>query len=310
VVVCFGSEGLFCYDFQGNLVWKQSLGLLNSGSYDYKGKYKVGEYGFASSPILYRGLVIVQCDWGKSPFLAAYDTKTGKQVWRTPREQPPSHGTPTVYEGKDRAVLITNAPGHVHGYDPLTGKELWRLAGRTGADAVPTPTVGHDLIFVSHQGSSRSAPLLAIRAGAAGDISLKEGQTANEFIAWSNKGDAPYLPTPLVYGDYLYCCSYDRGFLSCLDARTGNRLYRERLDGSGGYTASPVAADGRLYLTNEDGSIRVVKAGPRFEISAVNQMGDACLATPAISDGMIFVRTLHHLVGIARQETVKSSSTR
>jgi outer membrane protein assembly factor BamB len=284
------------------------LGLLDSG-WAYDTNFRVGEYGFASSPIIYRGLVLVQCDWGRNPFLAAFDTKTGQQVWRTPREQLPSHGTPIVYEGKDRAVLVTNAPGHVHGYDPLTGKELWRLFGRNGADAVPTPTTGHDLIFVSHQGWSGNGPLLAIRAGATGDISLKGGQTSNAFIAWSTKRDAPFVPTPLVYGDYLYCCSY-KGFLSCLEARTGKRLYRERLGGSGAYSASAVAADGRLYFAGEDGSIRVVKAGPKFEVLAVNQMGDACLATPAVSDGMIFVRTLHDLYGIAGQEIAESPSTR
>ena len=306
VVVCFGTEGLLCYDFQGNLVWKQSLGLLDLGwAYDSKWKW---EYGFGSSPILYRGLVILQCDWGKTPFIAAYDLKTGKEVWRTLRAELPTHGTPTVYEGKDRAVLIANAASHVRGYDPLTGKELWSLASDSGGDAVPTPVTGHDLIFVSF-GWSSGGPLFAIRPAAAGDISLKDAQTANEYIAWSSQRDGPYLPTPLVYGDYLYCCSF-RGLLSCVEAKTGKRLYRDRLGGASTYTASPVAADGKLYLAGEDGSIRVVKAGPKFELLAVNQMGDACLATPAISDGMIFVRTLHDLFGIARREIVKSVGTK
>jgi outer membrane protein assembly factor BamB len=306
VVVCFGSEGLFCYDFQGNLVWKQSLGILDSGwAYDSRWKW---EYGFGSSPILYRGLVIVQCDWGKTPFIAAYDLKTGKEAWRTPRAELPTHGTPTVYEGKDRAVLIANSASHVRGYDPLTGKELWSLGSDSGGDAVPTPVTGHDLIFATF-GWSSGGPLFAIRPTAAGDISLKKGQTANDFIAWISQRDGPYLPTPLVYGDYLYCCSF-RGMLSCLEAKTGKRLYRERLGGTSTYTASPIAADGKLYMAGEDGSIRVVNAGPKFELLAVNQMGEACLATPAISDGILFVRTLHDLIAIARRETAKSDRTK
>jgi outer membrane protein assembly factor BamB len=168
---------------------------------------------------------------------------------------------------------------------------------------VPTPITGHDLIFVTN-GWSSGGPLFAIRPGATGDISLKDDQKANEFIAWSSTRDGPYMPTPIVYGDYLYCSSY-RGLLTCLDARTGKQLYRERLGGSSSFAASPVAADGKLYFTQEDGAIRVVKAGPKFEILAVNPMGDACLATPAISDGFLFVRTLHDLIGIARPEPAK-----
>jgi outer membrane protein assembly factor BamB len=143
-------------------------------------------------------------------------------------------------------------------------------------------------------------PLFAVRASARGDISLAGNQTSSENVAWSIKRDGPFLSTPLIYGDHLYCLSH-LGILSCLDATTGKTLYRQRLGGGVGYAASPVAADGKIYLTCEDGSIKVVKAGSTFELLAVNEMGDACLATPAISDGMLFVRTQKQLYGIGRR---------
>jgi outer membrane protein assembly factor BamB/ankyrin repeat protein len=304
VVACFGSEGLFCYDIDGKLVWKQSLGVLDLGwALDSNWKW---DYGFASSPIIHAGLVIVQCDWGKSPFIAAYDIGTGKQVWRMARQELPTHAAPAIYQGQQRSMLIANSASHIRGYNPMTGEELWSLAYGESGDAIPTPIVGHDLIFVTH-GWSYGGPIFAIRPEATGDISLTGNQTENQFIAWSSKREGPYLPTPIVYGDYLYSCSF-RGILTCLDAKSGKQVFRQRLGGSSSYTASPVAADGKLYFAGEDGTVRVVKGGPKFETLAANHMGDACLATPAISDGMIFVRTLHDLFGIGHQPGVVSAA--
>jgi outer membrane protein assembly factor BamB len=300
VVVCFGSEGLYCYDRDGGLVWKRDLGLLDSGFF-FDADY---QWGFGSSPILYHGLVILQCDTGKNSFLAAFGLADGRLVWLTPRDEIPSWGTPTIYEDGKRTELITNATKFVRGYDPLTGKELWRL-GRNAEITVPTPIIAHGLIFVT-SGYRPIQPIYAVRPGANGDITLKSGKDTNEAVAWSKRTGGPYMATPVVYGDYLYTVS-NAGILACYEARTGKKVYQERLSGRGGYTASPVAADGRIYLASEESGVKVVKAGAKYEPLSSNPMGDVCMATPAISDGMIFVRTQHFLYGIGRTEISKAN---
>jgi outer membrane protein assembly factor BamB len=297
LVVSFGSEGLYCYDMDGKLLWNTSLGVLDSGWF-YDPDY---QWGFGSSPILYRNRVIVQCDVGKNSFLAAYDSDSGKRIWVTPREEIPSWGTPTICETGQRVELVTNATKFVRGYDPETGKELWRL-GRNAEITVPTPVFGLGLIFVT-SGYRPIQPIYAIRPGASGDISLKDKQEFNSQIAWSKSRGGPYMPTPILYRDYLYTCSND-GLVTCYEAKAGKQVYKERLRGKGGYTASPVAADGKLYFTSEEGDITVVQAGPSFKKIATNSMEDVCMATPAISDGMIFFRTQHFVVAIGRQAAV------
>ncbi len=299
VVACFGSEGLYCYDLAGKLLWKQDLGTLDSGWF-YDPDY---QWGFGSSPILYKGLVIVQCDVGKGSFVAAYEAGSGKRVWQTPREEIPSWGTPTVVETGGRAELVTNGTKFVRGYDAQTGEELWRLSGNSEI-TVPTPVAGHGLVFVS-SGYRSPRPVWAIRPGGRGDITPPKGKSEAEFIAWSNRKEGTYMPTPLVYGEHLYSCSND-GVVTCYEARTGKRLYWERLGSDGGFTASPVAADGRLYFTGEEGVVYVVKAGPAFELLAVNRVGDPCLATPAICDGALLVRSQRYLYAFGRPPDEKT----
>src|SRR5688572_9853404 len=257
LVALFGSEGLYCFDFKGKLLWKQDLGVLDAGWF-YDPDYQ-WEHG--SSPIIYKNMVILQADLQKDSFIAAYDLKTGKQIWKTKRDEISSWGTPTVYEGKTRAELIANGSKAIRGYDPLTGKELWRL-GPNSEITTPTPFAAHDLIYVT-SGYAPIQPIYAIKPGASGDISLKEGKDSNEFIAWSKQRGGPYMPTPVVYGDLLYTCS-NQGVLTAYNAKTGERVYQERLGGTGGaFTASPVASDGKIYLSSEDGDVFVVKAGPK-----------------------------------------------
>jgi outer membrane protein assembly factor BamB len=299
VVVNLGSEGLYCYDPDGKLLWKRDLGTLDSGWF-FDADY---QWGFGSSPIIYRGLIITQCDLGKNSFIAAFDVNDGKEVWRTAREEIPSWGTPTLVEGPERVELVTSATKFARGYDPLTGSELWRL-GRHSEITVPTPVFGQGLIFIT-SGYRPVQPIYAVKPGASGDITLKEGEAANDSVAWSTTKSGPYMPTPIVYGDYLYTCS-NNGLVTCYEASTGKQIYKERLGGKGGYTASPVAADGRLYFAGEESGVRVVKAGPKFELLAANPMGEVCMATPAISEGMIFVRTQHHLFGIGRTAAAKA----
>jgi outer membrane protein assembly factor BamB len=291
VIVSFGSEGLFAYDVDGKQLWKQDLGVLNAGWFfdpDY-------EWGAGSSPIIYKNMVIVQCDIQKNSYLAAFDVETGKQVWRTNRDEIPSWSTPTIFESNGRAELVTQATTFTRGYDPNTGKELWRLSGNSEI-AIPTPIVGPGFVIVTN-GYRGVQPIFAIKPGASGDITLKGDETKSDFIAWSTKRGGPYIPTPLIYGEQLY--TLNNGVLTTYNVTTGERIYQERLGGTGGaFSASPIAADGKLYLSSEDGDVFVVKAGPKYELLAKNSIGEVIMATPAVSDGLLIVRGLKNVYAI------------
>jgi len=292
VVAFFGSEGLYCYDMNGKLIWKKDLGVLESGPYDAPSL----RWGFASSPVIYENMVMVQCDVLKNGFLAAFNIEDGKEIWRTTRADVAAWSTPAVHQDGARTQLIVNGYKHIGSYDVQTGKELWRLAG--GGDVpVPTPIVGHGLVFITNAHGGR-APIYAIRLDASGDITLEDGAAANDYIVWSDGHNGNYMQTPLLYGDYLFTCK-DGGVMTCYDAKTGKRFYRQRLGtGKSGFTASPVAADGKIYFSSEDGEIYVVQIGPEFKLLAVNPMGEICMATPAISEGVLFFRTQNHLVAV------------
>lgn len=294
VIAFFGSQGLYAYDMQGNLAWKKDLGHLDTGAYDIPDY----EWGTASSPIIYKDLVIIQADQQRGSFLMAVDIKTGRTVWKTERDELPSWSTPTVYSGKARAELITNSPNFIRGYDPDTGRELWRLGGSSKITA-PTPISGEDLIVVA-SGRSPEAPIFAIRPGAQGDITLREGQTSSASIAWARQRAGSYMPTPLIYQGYLYVLR-NEGILTCYQLKTGELMYAARIPHQGsGFSGSPTAADGRIYLPSEDGDIVSIKAGPQFEVLGVNPMGQPLMATPAISDGMMFVRGERDLFAVGR----------
>jgi outer membrane protein assembly factor BamB len=298
LIAHFGSEGLYAYDLDGKLLWKVDLGILNAGWF-YDPDY---EWGVASSPIIFRDMVIVQCDIQKDSFIAAYSLKDGKQVWKTMRDEIPSWPTPTVYEGNGRAELVTAATKFNRGYDPMTGKELWRL-GPNSEVTSPTPFAANGLIYITN-GYRIIQPIYVLKPGASGDLTLKDGKTASEHIAWSQSKGGPYTPTPVVYGDLLYICT-NNGILSAYNAKTGERVYQQRLGNGGAYSASPVASNGKLYFTSEDGEIHVVKAGPKYELLASNNVGEVCMATPAISDGTLFIRTMKHVIGVAEAPPAK-----
>lgn len=301
LIAMFGSEGLYAYDLNGKLLWKQDLGVLDAGWFydvDYQWEY-------ANSPIIYKNLVIIQADIQKDSFIAAYDIKNGKLVWKTMREELPGWSSPTVYEGKTRAEIVTAGAKAIRGYDPTTGKELWKL-GPMAEIATPTPFAAFDLIFVT-SGYRPVQPIYAIKPGASGDLTLKENQTSSEFIAWSKDRGGPYMPTPIVYGDLLYTCS-NNGVLTAYNAKTGERVYQERLGGTGGaFTSSPVASDGKIYLSSEDGDVFVVKAGPKYELLSKNPVGEVMMATPAISDGLLIVRTVSHLFAFGEAPVSKNT---
>jgi outer membrane protein assembly factor BamB len=294
VVAFFGSQGLYCFNPDGKLIWKKDLGVLDLGAYDAP-EY---EWGTASSPVIYRNKVIVQCDTSKEDFLLAVDIETGTTVWKADRDELPSWGTPNVYTGAKRVELIANASNFIRGYDPETGKELWRLGGSSQITA-PTPVFAEDLIVVA-SGRRPVAPIFVIRAGATGDITLGNGLTASDQIAWSKLQRGPYMPTPLIYAGYLYVLA-NQGIFDCYELRSGKEIYRQRIPHQGGgFSASPVEADGRIYLPSEDGDVFVVKAGKDFELLSTNSMGERLMATPALSGGSMFIRGEHNLFAVGR----------
>ena len=282
VVALFGSEGLACYDTNGKLLWKQDLGVLNPGLWDDK----ESSWGHASSPIVYRDLVIVQADGHKQSFIAAFNLKDGKQAWRVERNEITSWTTPSIYQGKDRTELIANGGRYIRGYDPLTGKELWRFSDNDTQVKMQAPQIANDLIYITG-GYPAGRAMYVFRPGANGDISLRSGEDTNAFLAWRSSKGSPYTPTPIVYGDQFYVVA-DNGVLSSYDAKTGALIYQQRLPSS--FSASPVAADGKLYLASEDGDVFVVKAGRQFELLQKNVMGQPLMATPALTQGMLIVR--------------------
>lgn len=292
VVAWFGSQGIYAYDVNGTLLWKVDLGHLDLGAYDIPSY----EWGTASSPIIWNDLVILQCDTQADSFILALDAATGETVWKTAREELPSWGTPTVAVTDEGAELVTNASNFVRGYDPRTGRETWRL-GRSSKITAPTPIFA-DGLFVVASGRAPERPLFVIRSGARGDITLPAGENSSQAIAWIRTGRGSYMPTPLAYRGILYVLA-NNGIFDAYDLQTGRELYRQRLPNIGsGFSASPVAADGRIYLSSEDGDIVVIEAGPTFKLVATNSMGESLMATPALSEGVMYVRSAASLFAI------------
>jgi outer membrane protein assembly factor BamB len=295
VVAWFGSQGVHAYDVNGNFVWKVDLGRVNMGAYNIP----TVEWGPASSPIIWNGLVILQCDTQGDSFILALDERTGETVWKTERAELPSWGTPAVAVTAAGPELVTNASNFIRGYDPRTGKELWRLGGSSLITA-PTPVFG-DGLFVIASGRAPERPIFVVRGGARGDLTLGDGKTTSETIVWSRTGRGSYMPTPLIYNGLVYVLA-NNGVFDAYKLRTGEEAYRQRLPLIGsGFSASPIAADGKIYLSNEDGEMLVVTAGPEFKHIATNSMDDLLMATPALSDGVMYVRTSASLIAIGRK---------
>ena len=289
VAAFFGSEGLYLYDAAGELLWKKDLGLLDSGYY----LVPAAQWGFASSPVIHGERVLVQCDVQGGGFLAAFDLRTGEELWRVARDEVPTWSTPTVHVSEERSQVIANGYKHIGGYDLATGAELWKLVG--GGDIpVPTPVVASGLVIITNA-HGPMAPIYALDAMAEGEVGTGED---DPWMLWFQPRRGNYMQTPLVYRDLLYCCA-DQGVLSCFDPTSGEQHYRERLGGgTTGFTASGVAADGKLYFTSEEGEVHVLAAGPTFTELAVNELGETCMASPAISRGTLFFRGRHHLTAV------------
>jgi len=292
LIAFFGSEGLYAYDLKGKLQWKKDLGVLDAGYFQVPD----AQWETGSSPVIHDNVVVIQADVQKGSFVGAFDARTGKELWRTARADVPTWGTPTIHTVNGRTQVIVNGWHHIGAYDFRTGKEIWKLKG--GGDIpVPTPVVHDGLVFITNA-HGRVHPVYAIRETATGDITLAEGTTSNEGVAWSYPRDGGYMCTPLVYRGLVYIVKYN-GVLNVYDARTGEKKFQERLaGGTSAFTSSPIAADGKVYFASEEGHVLVLKAGPTYELVAENDMGESVLATPAISEGTLLYRTQGHVMAI------------
>ena len=286
VFAYFGPEGLYCYDFNGQMKWKAMVG-------------KIGTLGMGTgtSPVLFENLVILQCDSenGENSFIVAFDKNTGKEAWKASRQVQVSWTTPLIVRDRQRVELVTSGNELIISYDPKTGKELWRTKGHA-SNAIATPVTGHGMVVVS-----AGYPLkrtLAIKLGASGEL---DSLDAN--IVWRyNKGSA-YVPSPILLGEHFYLMT-DRGQLTCVEAKSGKMIYEgARLPVPATFTASPVAYGDKLLLTSEDGDTFVIKAGATHEVLATNSLEEPVFASPAISNGMIFIRGEKNLYCIANEGT-------
>lgn len=289
VYACFGGVGIFAFDFEGQEVWKHPLEPRRT---------RAG-WGTAASPVLHEGRLIYQCDNDEQSYLLALDSRTGQELWRTPRDEKSNWSPPFVWQHEQRTEIVTAGSGAVRSYD-LDGKLLWSLRGMSSI-TIGMPYAADGLLYVSsgYVGDKLKA-LYAIKPGASGDISPPEGQRSSEFIAWWDPGIAPYNPTTLVHEGKLYVL-YDRGLLSCFDAKTGQPFYlKERLPRGPGFTTSPWAVGDHIFCLDEDGHTHVLRAGEKFELLHTNPSLDdeMCLATPALVGDRLLIRTDRHLFSI------------
>jgi outer membrane protein assembly factor BamB len=294
VVAFFGSEGLFCYDMKGKLVWQKNFGLLKSVFF----LVKSAEWEFASSPIIYNGVLIIQCDVLDNSFVAAYDVKTGKELWKTQRDEYPGWCTPNIYTNSGKTYVALNGYKNRGGYDIETGKEIWKMSG--GGDIqIPTPVVGNDLIYFNSS-HGRNSPIIAVMTNAVGDITLKESETTNDYIKWSLPRGGSYMHTLLLYRNHLYNVNWN-GAIICLNPLTGKEIYNAKLGKAKSFIASPVASDGKIYVVDEEGTVYIIEDGDKFKLLAEIPMNDICMTAPAITDGMIIFRTQRFLVAAGKK---------
>ncbi len=292
VYTYFGNVGLFVFDMEGKPVWSQRWG-------PFRTRYG---WGTAASPVLYKDRIYVVNDNDDQSFLAALDKRTGKQIWRVERDEASTWSTPYIWETERGPEIVTSGTRKVRSYD-LDGHLLWELGGMSSI-VIPTPFARHGLLFLaSGYVGDDVRPVYAVREGARGNISLKEGETSNPSIAWYQRQAGPYNPSPLVYGDYYYTL-LDRGIMTCHEARTGREVYgKQRIDPeASAFTASPWASNGKIFALSEDGDTFVIKAGAEFKVLGKNSLDEMCMATPAIVRGNLILRTATKLYRIGTPE--------
>lgn len=284
----FGYLATWCLDLDGNVLWKR----------DWK-PYKIrNDWGTSASPVLHEGRLYLINDNEERSTLSCLDKVSGRTIWEVGRDEGSNWSTPFVWENDLRTEIVTTGTGKVRSYD-LDGKLLWELGGMSSI-VIPVPFAGHGMLYISSgYVGDQKRPVFALRPGAKGDISLKGGQDSNDFIAWHHPQAAPYNPSPLLYKD-LYYTLYDRGFLTCHDAVTGEEIYgKQRLDrDSKAFTASPWAYNDRIFCLSEDGDCFVIEHGHDYRLVRTNSIGELCMATPAIAQGSLILRAAEHLYRI------------
>lgn len=289
VVAFFGSEGLYCYTEEGDLVWKKNFGTLRSAFF----LAEEAEWEFASSPLIHDDIVIIQCDVLENSFLAAFDLQSGEEKWKMQRDELPGWCTPNIYYDGERTCIAVNGYKHRGGYDFATGEEIWKMEG--GGDIpIPTPVVGENTIFFN-SAHGKASPILAVKSNARGKVEMAE---EGEFIKWGKLRGGSYMGTLLLYNGYLYNAAWN-GRLTCFNASTGEEIYSEKVGAGNSYTSSPVASDGMIFIADNDGKVYVVEAGPHYRLLEENALGEPILSTPALAKNYLIIRTRNSLYGIS-----------
>jgi len=292
VVAFFGSEGLYCYSMEGELIWKRDFGLLNS-AWDV---VEWAQWEFCSSPVIYQDKVIIQADALNTAFVTVLDLHTGETIWRQEREEISGWCTPNIYFDQEKARIAVNGYKHRGGYDLQSGEEIWKMSG--GGDIpVPTPIIWKDLIYFN-SAHGRHAPLMAIKNSAVGEIPYPDNDSVpGEHFEWFYDRQGAYMTSVLVYDSLLYRLRWN-GSLSCFDARSGEIIYQETVNPSS-FIACPVASDGKIYMVSEEGDLFIAKTGRTYELLHRIPLGEASLVTPGLTDGMIILRTAGKLMAIS-----------
>lgn len=300
VVVVFPTAGLACLSVDGKLRWKHELGGLNAGGFNDPGM----QWGFAASPILHDGKVVLQVDVHGDSYLAAWKLDDGKPLWKTARpDVAPSWATPAVWPTADGDELVVNA-SIIRGYDPGDGRELWSL-GPTSIQVVASPVIGSENVFVS-SGYPPARPIYAVKPGIRGDHLIASDEDAGA-LAWHLERGGAYMPTPLLYRGLLYIVHHNARIVAH-DARTGAPAYKARFSAGGTMTSSPVVANGKIYQGSEEGTLYVLEAGPSYRELAVHELGAPIMATPAISEGIVLVRLPEELIALSITEGAATSA--
>jgi outer membrane protein assembly factor BamB len=292
LVVAFPTAGLAALDLEGNLLWKRELGGLNAGAPGDP----TYEWGFASSPVLHGSRAILQVDTHDEAYVAAWDVDSGEQLWRTERDVPPSWASPAIAPGRSGDELVLNG-ATIRGYDPESGRELWSL-GPNSELVIATPVLGDGVIYVS-AGYAPIKPIYAVRAGLRGDLDVTPGREYEDLL-WSHNRGGAYMPTPLLYRGIFYVVHHNARLVA-YDAGSGAAIYKERFSKGGTFTGSPVAVNGKIYAPTEEGLMYVLEAGPEYRELAINEFDEPLMATPAVSEGILLVRTPSKLIAIANR---------
>lgn len=280
VYAYFGMTGVYCFDMDGNPVWEKDLGNYPMQS----------NWGTSTSPLLYNGVLYMQIDNEEKSFLTALDSKTGAEKWRVDRDEKSNWGTPVIWKNSIRTELVVQGL-KTRSYNPENGRLLWEI-DMGGGRNITSPTAASDMIFVGNEKRSNGGgTLFGIKAGASGDISLKEGESSNNWVVWSMPESGIAMASPLVYEGLLYMVDRNRGQIVCIEAATGNVVYPgTKITGAKAFWASPWAFDGKIYCLEEKGTTHVIQAGREFKELGKYKLDDIFWSSTAIAKGSYIFR--------------------